>query len=309
MNAAPPRWTAEQIAADVAQATAVFRKRRFAEPAEAWQTEVDQRISDVKKLFDEHHVAHPKELSAGDVPDIIDAGLLDALRYLPGPPISTDDLKNLAEIKSLNPARLRKDPEAAQRLLDIIKATVDPRRFPWLAQNRDPTDIERNSAIFASALVHAAQRVQTRRRTLSKDEQEQAVREHLQRRGLAGKRLKGIPPGGYAQFPLRGVYSENEVQFGPAKADVLARVWDDRMLPIECKVSNSEVNSYKRLNHDTLAKNTSWKKSFGDAVIPSAILAGVYSVANVVEAQDAGLVIFWSHRIDDLGTFVEATRT
>ncbi|MGH7660294.1 MAG: XamI family restriction endonuclease, partial [Vulcanimicrobiaceae bacterium] len=106
-----------------------------------------------------------------------------------------------------------------------------------------------------------------------------------------------------------GVVSENEVQFGPERGDVLARLLDDRMMPIECKVSNSAVNSYKRLNHDTLAKHVAWIRAFGESnVVPVALLAGVYSPTNVITAQAAGLTIFWSHRISDLGAFVEGTR-
>jgi hypothetical protein len=305
---APPRWTREQIDADTTAAAAAFRRERFAEPLEAWLREVDKRSAEFERLFDAHDLAKPHDLNASDVPDIIEDGLLDALRYLPGPPISADDLKNLAEVDTLSPARLRAEPALAQSVLDVIRQTVDPRRFPWLAANREPTADERRTAIFASALLHAAQRIQTSRRNDSKTAQETAVREELRARGMTGAKLKKIAPGGYAQFPPQGVFSENEVMFGPAKADVLARLWDDRMLPVECKVSNSEVNSYKRLNHDTLAKRESWTKSFGDAVIPSAILSGVFSPANVETAQVAGLTIFWAHRIGDLGTFVEQTR-
>ena len=307
MSVAPPRWTSQQIADDAAAAAAVFRKQRFAEPLEAWLREVDKRSEEFTRLFDAHDIAEPHNLTADDIPAIIEDGLLDALRYLPGPPISQDDLKTLADVESLNSHRLREDPQAAQSVLNVIRATVDPRRFPWLAENREPTADERRIAIFASALLHAAQRIQTSRRNDAKTLQEQAVRDELAAHGLTGRHLRAIT--GYHEFPERGVYSTNEVMFGPAKADVLACMWDARILPVECKVSNSGVNSYKRLNHDTLAKRESWTNAFGIAVIPSAILSGVFSPANIESAQAAGLTIFWAHRITDLGAFVEASRT
>jgi hypothetical protein len=307
MTVAPIRWTDEQIAADVEASTAAFRRQRFAEPLEAWLREVDQRTAEFEQLFDAHDIATPQALTAADIPAIISSGLLDALRYLTGPPISEDDLKSLAEVKSLAPSRLREDPQAAQRLLDVIRATVDPRRFPWLAETREPEPDERRLAIFASALMHAAPRTLMMRRTVAKGSQEQAVRDELAAHGLQPLPLRPIAT--YADFPPPGVFSRNEVRFGPKKADVLARLWDDRMLPVECKVSNSSVNSFKRLNHETLSKNTAWTDAFGRAnVVPAAMLAGVYSPANVVDAQAAGLAIFWSHRINDLGAFVEATR-
>lgn len=309
MSAAPPKWTAKQIQDDVDAAKAAFQKERFAEPLEAWLREVDKRSKEFEQLFDLHDIAHPTNLTGSDIPGIVESDLLPALRYLPGPPISTDDLMNLAGVTSLRADRLRSDPEAAEAVLNVIRKTVDPRRFPWLAENREPTADERRVAIFASALLHAAQRVQTDRRNDAKEQQERAVREHLRSKGLTGQKLRGIPPGAYAQFPARAVYSENEVMFGPARADVIARLWDDRMLAIECKVSNSSVNSNKRLNKDTLAKLTVWKNSFADIVVPAAMLAGVFLPSNVASAQAAGLTIFWSHRMDDLGDFVEASRT
>ena len=49
-----------------------------------------------------------------------------------------------------------------------------------------------------------------------------------------------------------------ESALGNHKADLIARLYDGRILAIEAKVSNSVVNSYKRVNHDTVAKVTGW---------------------------------------------------
>jgi hypothetical protein len=308
VSAPPEQWTANEVAADIELAIAVFRVTRISEPLHAWVQEVEKRKAEFTKLFDDHEIAHPHELSADDLPAIIEAGLLDALRYLPGPPISTDDLKTIAEVTSLSPKRLRANREDTQRLLDTILKSVDPYRFPWLAENRDPSGDERRAAILASALLHAAQRLQSDRRNIAKREQERAVREHLKTIGFVGRVVPRTITT-YAQFPPQGIVSENEINFGPERADVIARLWDDRVLAIECKVSNSAVNSYKRLNHDTLAKKTEWNRAFGESnIVPSAMLAGVYSASNILAAQRSGLTIFWSHRIEDLGAFVESTR-
>ena len=304
----PVRWTKDQIRADAAMARENFRQERFAEPLGAWPAEVDQQNERFKKLFDEHAVARPHDLTAADVPRIIKAGLLETLRYLPGPPISGDDLKTLADIANFDSSKLQSDEAASKRLLETIRKTVDPRRFPWLAEDRNPTDDEKAAAIFASAIMLAAQRLQTSRRNQAKVDQEKAAREHLKAHGFLAERLKKIQ--NYAQFPAQGIVSANEVQFGPKKADMIVRLWDDRMLALECKVSNSAVNSFKRLNDTTMAKYHAWINHFGTGqVVPAAILAGVYSPGNVVSAQADGLTIFWSHRIDDLGEFVESTRT
>ncbi len=46
--------------------------------------------------------------------------------------------------------------------------------------------------------------------------------------------------------------------------------------------------------------------AFGEFnVAPSAMLSGVYSVENIMSAQADGLLIFWSHRVEDLGAFLK----
>jgi len=58
-------------------------------------------------------------------------------------------------------------------------------------------------------------------------------------------------------------------------------------MPIECKVSNSSLNSVKRLNNDAAVKAVGWKRDFGlRQVVPAAVLGGVYNLHNLLEAQD-----------------------
>jgi len=307
LSAPPGKSTRAEAAADVEAAIAAFRVNRIAEPLQAWSDEVNTRVEEFERLLDVHDIAKPHELNAQDVPAIIQDGLLDALRYLPGPPISSDDLKTLSEVRSLSPAKLRAQPENAERLLSTIVKGVDPFRFAWLAENREPTADERRLAILASALLHAAQRVPSDRRNISKRVQESTVREHLASIGFAGRELKRVRTS--AQFPEQGVYSLGEVSFGPKRADVIAKMWDDRVIPIECTVSNSAVDSFKGLNDTTIAKLKGWNLAFGESnITPSAVLCGVYSIENVMSAQADGLLIFWAHRVEDLGAFVESTK-
>jgi hypothetical protein len=44
---------------------------------------------------------------------------------------------------------------------------------------------------------------------------------------------------------------------------VLIPLWDERKMPIESKVSNSGVNSIKRLNNDAAVKAGKWIHYFG----------------------------------------------
>jgi hypothetical protein len=42
---------------------------------------------------------------------------------------------------------------------------------------------------------------------------------------------------------------------------------------------------------------------------PEYMLSGVFRVANLIQAQDGGLTLFWAHRLDQLKAFIEATKT
>ena len=99
-----------------------------------------------------------------------------------------------------------------------------------------------------------------------------------------------------------------ESKLGRTKADIVARLADQRLLAIECKVSNSAVNSYKRVNHEAVGKARSWLSDFGRRqIVPAAVLSGVFKPANLATAQDEGLALFWAFRLDDLAAFVQTT--
>ena len=80
-------------------------------------------------------------------------------------------------------------------------------------------------------------------------------------------------------------------------------------MPLECKVSNSAVNSFKRINHEAAGKARAWLAGFGNRqTMPGAVISGVFNPANLETAQAEGLAIIWSHRLSDLTDFIESTR-
>ena len=100
-----------------------------------------------------------------------------------------------------------------------------------------------------------------------------------------------------------------ESVLGNRKGDIIVRLWDDRVMPIECKVSNSSTNSVKRLNNDAAVKASSWKTDFGlRQVVPSAVLSGVYKLHNLRDAQERGLTLFWAHDLGPLTDWITRTK-
>jgi hypothetical protein len=300
----PPRWNSEQFEKDRQAAIAIFRHDRLEEPLESYLD-----------LFDEYQGVFEELLEATvDLTQLRDSGLqvlgneklLQAFRYLGGPPISTDDLKTLAEATSLNFRHLQQDPTLVQKIIDIALVALDRRRFPWVSEGRCPTEPELQAAAVASAALIATQRLGTSRRNEGKKAQERRVED-----ALLGAGFQKVPTRYIGQLPLAPSAGEfcGESMLGTRKADFVIRLWDQRVLALECKVSNSALNSVKRLNNDAAAKAEAWRRDFGETqIVPSAVISGVYKLHKLQEAQRRGLTIFWSHTLTTLLDWIEQTR-
>lgn len=298
-----PVWTQEELEQGRKAAVEVFRKRRMEEPLEEYLEAFDEYQGVIEELLES--TVDLKELDSQLVDVVTDEALLRALRYLPGPPISADDLKTLADAV-LTPSRLRANPEMARSIAQIILNGLDRRRFPWVTEGREPTEAERNAAVLASASLLATSRVGTKRRHEDKDQQETQVMEAMAAAGLKRVETRDIPV--LSAAPGRGEFCA-ESKLGTRKADIVLGLWDGRVMPIECKVSNSSTNSVKRLNNDAAVKAVSWKHDFGTVqVVPAAVLSGVYKLHNLQDAQSRGLTIFWAHDIAQLITWIAATK-
>jgi hypothetical protein len=92
------------------------------------------------------------------------------------------------------------------------------------------------------------------------------------------------------------------------QADVVAVLPDKRIVCIECKVTNSVLNSRKRLIHDTCGKAPQWHDKLGSAnAVVIAVLTGVFSVSQCEFAQnDRNVFLVWEHRLQDLADFVNS---
>lgn len=303
MTVVPPVWTGDQLEAARLVAIERFRVERMGEPLEQYLTVFDEVRGTLENLLE--MTVDLSQLSDTAVAVLTDPFLLEAVRYLPGPPISTDDLKVVADAR-LSPTALRGDPEMARRVIDTILLGLDRNRFPWVAEDREPTEAERGAAALASASLIASRRVMTARANESKDEQEQLVKDRLAAEGFTEVPAREIRT--LAEAPGLGEFCPESV-IGTRKADIVVRLWDHRVMPVECKVSNSATNSVKRLNNDAAVKAGIWLQEFGTAqTVPVAVLAGVFKRHNLEQAQHRGLTLFWSHDLDEMMGFIESTR-
>lgn len=290
------------LAADAEQAKAVFRKQRLREPLELYS----QYFRTFAPIFTELVKRLPALANdpfdpavVGDV--VRDDDTRTAFRYLAAPPISEDDLKTLAE-STLSATTLQTTPAEATRVRDIVLQVIDPHRFPWIAESRDPTDDEQLRAVVASAALVATRKVETARRSDARKAQENAVKVLLNGIGFQEVASRDIPILDTAPAP-REFCAESKL--GETRADLVVRLDDGRVVPIECKASNSAVNSFKRINHEAAGKARTWLAAFGNRqLVPMAVISGVFKAANLETAQSEGLAIVWSHRLDDLAEFI-----
>lgn len=300
----PPRWPNTRLDTDRAKATEIFREERLTEPLEAY-LDVFESYRDA---FDEllETTVDLTQLADNAIEVLTDGALLEAVRYLAAPPISEDDLVTLAEAPSLAAKVIKADPKLAKRIIATVLDGLDRRRFPWVTENREATEQERASAVLASTALLATQRVNTDRRNKAKAAQEKAVSECLIAAGFKEVPTRDVRTLGAA--PKAGEFC-GESQLGDRKADLLVGLWDERLMPIECKVSNSGTNSIKRLNNDAAVKAAYWRKEFGEGqVVPAAVLGGVFNLLNLTQAQDAGLTLFWAHDLGEMTAWIEKTK-
>ena len=291
----PPAWTSEELRRDRLIAIEAFRTERMLEPLEQYLNAFDEFQGVVEELLEATVDLTQLDTTALEV--LCDKRLALAFRYLAGPMISADDLKVLADAV-LTPGRLRTEPEMVARIVDVIRSGLDRRRFVWMPEQREPTEHERAAAILATASLIAHSRAGTGRRNEGKTNQEQAVAERLTAAGLTLVKRRKIAT--LRQAPNPGEFCL-ESTVGTHKADLIVTAWDGRVIPIECKVSNSATNSVKRLNKDAAVKAGDWRTDFGATqVVPVAVLSGVYKLHNLTDAQSRGLALIWAHNLEAL---------
>jgi hypothetical protein len=300
----PPRWTPEQLEAARLRAIEEFRRLRLEEPLDDYLEVFDRYRVVFKDLLE--LTADVTQLEAHALTIMTDRASFIGFRYLAGPPISTDDLKTVAEVPRFSRRRLEADGAAMRRLVQVVVTGLDRRRFPWVSEERDPTEQEKANAILASAALVAAQRTATARRNVGKKAQEERVKKALKARGfepVKARKIKNV-----VGAPEPGQFC-GASRFGSREADVVIGLWDGRVMPLECKVSNSETNSVKRLNNDAAVKAVVWRDEFGVLqVVPAAVLSGAYRLQDLVYAQDRGLTFIWAHDLQPMLAWIEQTR-
>jgi hypothetical protein len=222
------------------------------------------------------------------------------LRHLMAPPTSQDQFALICPIWSKSsensgaPVIAHKADEIAERFAEWRSS----RLTPWLKTQRPPSLREVSSLMTAVAPLIAEKRVATARRNRLARLQEDGLMERLLARGwklLSSRTIDkqgAIEPG---QFMHKARFASSKK--GRAEVDVAIGLTDKLVLALECKVTNDETNSVKRIN-DVLKKAVAWREHWGSFIQPAALLQGVIKRADVERLLEADVEVFWSHRLD-----------
>ena len=164
----PMVWSIEELEEESLISIGRFRKERLAEGDGEWKEHVKAAHAKFTALFAHVSALSPGGISGDMLAKVYGDNLGESLRYLAGPPISADDLKILGDVKSAAARVLKDNPVEGRKVFAVIERIIDSRRFPWVAEKRNPTEAEVEAALLASSVLLAAQRIATKRRNAGK---------------------------------------------------------------------------------------------------------------------------------------------
>lgn len=221
-------------------------------------------------------------------------------RHLMAPPASQDQFKLICSpwSKSSENSGARVKPEPATAIAASFAQWRSIRLSPWLQAGRRPVLPEIHSLLMAVAPLIADKRVATARRNRLARVQEEALMARLEAKGweiLPSRimdRQGALQP---RQFMHKARFASGVT--GRAEVDIALGLAGAVVLAMECKVTNDETNSVKRVN-DVLKKAEAWRHHWGNFVQPAALLEGVIKLGDVKRLLDANVRVFWSHRLD-----------
>lgn len=245
-------------------------------------------------------------LKSNGQPLLID-GLLSVLRNMDRPTVSEDDFKSLSDTGTAAASRFQ-DEQLSSAALEYIERNLNMDIFPWIEAGEQPTDKQKHAACVAVSALIADQKTKTMMRGQSSHAQEKMVRDTLVNE--CGMRIvDGHDFAMLSDAPKPGEVFKRETKVDGTKAGVVFGLFDGRIMCLECKVSNSEVNSYKRLNHEAVDKVAKWKETFGRQCVSGAVLQGCFKTSNLLAAQEEGAYLFWSADLSELIKFVNSTKS
>lgn len=256
----------------------------------------------------------PTELSAHP-------GMLFALRMSMAPPIARDRLIGLADVSKSLVGKMEADgvlpprmPEAQvivelQKIADMLIRLADPDIFPWLSENRVPTEPEtlRAATIVADRLCGAnsdpiVRNAQEQRQLLT-------IKTWLEKRyysDVSGKvPLNDMEPGMFA-FRLNAIGLTENMETVNIPVDAVIMPIDakpgDLPLMLEAKSAGDFTNTNKRRKEEA-TKAVQLRRKYGSNVHFVLFLCGYFDSGYLKYAASDKIDWVWEHNVDELVGF------
>ncbi|MCP2342984.1 XamI family restriction endonuclease [Actinomadura rupiterrae] len=248
-------------------------------------------VEDLLELTDD--LRNLEVLSSGD---LAERKYFKPFRYIAGPPISEDDLKMLAGLESVSFRHLKRDAEARNHIVALVRDNHDRSRFPWLYPDAEPDECEKRAAVLATATMMAAAATAEQRKSKQAKKQDAFCKKLIEVGYTQVKlpspisRREELP--GHGEF-CRGKSIRSDQDGG--HADIIVRRWDGLVVPIECTASSTELNSKKRIIEKSITRARGWRRVLGAGTAPAVMLAGAYSMDELDQVQSAGIGLWWFH--------------
>jgi len=302
------------ISSDRLQAIEAFRVERLGEPTELYHEVLNRCQTHFENLLEltVDLTSFPPSILA----ELFRPELFRALRYTAGPPVSSDDLRVLADVESVGARSLINDVVATEKVLEVILRAFDRERFPWLSDRpvREASDLERDRAIFASAAILASTQMGTARRHLEGSKSD-SIATGLLKLGLKEAAKKSIES--WADVPEVGTFVRkariDRIVDGrrvQSTVDFLVRTESESVHVVMCRVSNSALNSRRRLLKEVVPVTLDWKRMLGPSRVQTAVvLGGVFDEETLIRAQSNDLRLFWFHDLPELSAYLVITNS
>jgi hypothetical protein len=231
---------------------------------------------------------------------------MTVFRHLLAPPMSQDQFALLCpEYPKRNEVTGKGlSVVASSAVAGAMRAGLDRQLAPWLLRNVKPTYRQIRRIVEVLAPLLSQQTAATLRRNRLSALQEGAVVTLLRRKGWEQQgsapisALDGIQRGHFmhkTKFATKTRPQEVDIACGLGKTVVLA---------MECKVTNDETNSVKRIN-DVLKKASAWHDHWGSFVQTAALLQGVIALKDVERLLEAKVHVFWSHDLVEFERWID----
>jgi hypothetical protein len=226
-------------------------------------------------------------------------------RQMLAPPTSQDQFRLICPEypKATEKAGKPMKPSTAAAVATCFYAWRDRSLSRWLDAKRKPTLRELRHMMTTLEPLLACQQVGTARRIRMAENQETAIMSLLDKLGWKRASLGLI----HQLTDLKPMQYARKTRFAtgslPQEVDIACGLKGTHVLAMECKVTNDETNSIKRVN-DVLKKASAWKDHWGNFVETAALLQGVIKAADVQRLEKAGVHVFWSHDLAAFGTWI-----